>query len=217
MRRQSRAGFRTSVQQDEVKTASAGAWAQAPGFALLASALVLAACMGLYTDDMYATHGRSGDVTAETLFYSHAMSLPYFFGQVKPLFFEFSTLMAVPVHDIGKASKPHTSPLSPASIFDTLSTITPRPVWLLAANAATQLFCIIGVNRLSAQSSSLTVSIVLNIRKLVSLLLSIMLFGNQLPLGVMVGAAIVFAGGGLYALPSVSSKKKRGVGSKKIQ
>ena len=212
-------GIRTSVQGDEVTAdgtsgGGGGAWSQAPGFALLASALILAACMGLYTDDMYATHGRSGDVTAETLFYSHAMSLPYFLGQVKPLFFEFTTLMAVPSHKIGKASTSPMSPLHPASLLDTLSTILPVSVWLLAANAATQLVCIIGVNRLSSQSSSLTVSIVLNIRKLVSLLLSIVLFGNQLPLGVMVGAAVVFAGGGLYALPTKNNVNKEADGKK---
>lgn len=42
-------------------------------------------------------------------------------------------------------------------------------------------------------------TIVLNVRKLVSLFISIWLFGNELPLGVMLGAAVVFAGGGIYA------------------
>ncbi|KAJ9615622.1 golgi uridine diphosphate-N- acetylglucosamine transporter [Cladophialophora chaetospira] len=200
------------IPDEKVSTrAGGGAWSQAPGFALLASALILSACMGLYVDDMYATHGRSGDIAAETLFYSHAMSLPYFLSQVRPLFFEFFNLMAIPDTKLGTTSKPSTSPLSPASLLDALSTILPHPVWLLAANAATQLFCIIGVNRLSAQSSSLTVSIVLNIRKLTSLVLSIMLFGNSLPLGVMIGAAVVFLGGGLYALPVRDGKPKEKV------
>ena len=42
----------------------------------------------------------------------------------------------------------------------------------------------------------------LNVRKLVSLLLSIWFFGNKLAPGVLMGAAIVFVGGGLYAVPS---------------
>ncbi|KAK5237820.1 golgi uridine diphosphate-N-acetylglucosamine transporter [Exophiala xenobiotica] len=214
---------------------------QAPGFALLASALLLSACMGLYTDNMYATHGRSSSITAETLFYSHAMSLPYFAGQAKPLMREFAHVKAAAISDFeayehwqpgasGEQNATSSSfsswaplanllplvfafapgmpgmPLrfSPSDLLAYTSLIfhIPRPVILLLLNAATQLLCIVGVNRLSAQSSSLTVSIVLNMRKLASLVLSIWLFGNDLPSGVLTGAAIVFLGGGLYALPA---------------
>ncbi|OCT54141.1 UDP-N-acetylglucosamine transporter yea4 [Cladophialophora carrionii] len=210
--------------------AGGGAWSQTPGFALLASALVLSACMGLYSDDMYATHGRSGDITAETLFYSHAMSLPWFLGQIRPLTSEFFDLMAVPVPVQSKpsfspssaaaaAAAPSSPFSSPSVLLDRLSStiLLPRPVLLLAANAATQLLCIVGVNRLSAQSSSLTVSIVLNIRKLVSLVLSIWLFGNELPWGVLLGATVVFVGGGLYALPARETDKGREKTKKKTK
>ena len=200
---------------------------QGPGFALLASALLLSACMGLYTDDMYSAHGRSGAITSETLFYSHAMSLPFFASQAKPLLKEFANVTAAAVASASPATstsswfdpratnatsqaeltsfvapfiQQHASPLY--ETYFPVSIHIPRPVVLLFLNATTQLLCIVGVNRLSAQSTSLTVSIVLNIRKLASLLLSIWLFGNQLPLGVMVGAAIVFVGGGLYAVPT---------------
>jgi UDP-xylose/UDP-N-acetylglucosamine transporter B4 len=205
-----------------------GAWSQAPGFALLASALVLSACMGLYADDMYAAHGRSGAITAETLFYSHAMSLPWFLGQMRPLMSEFLDLMAVPVPARSSLSSsfPVNEPVpsstfsyAPSVFLDRLSStiLLPRPVLLLAANAATQLLCIIGVNRLSTQSSSLTVSIVLNIRKLISLVLSIWLFGNELPWGVLLGAAVVFVGGGLYALPARERGKRDEKGKEKTK
>ena len=39
----------------------------------------------------------------------------------------------------------------------------------------------------------------LNIRKLASLLLSIWIFGNHLPPGVLVGAAVVFGSAGVWA------------------
>lgn len=71
--------------------------------------------------------------------------------------------------------------------------------------------CISGVHQLSTQTSALTVSIVLNVRKVISLLLSIYLFGNELRPGVLIGAIIVFLGGGLYGLPekkAVSTQKK---------
>lgn len=40
-----------------------------------------------------------------------------------------------------------------------------------------------------------------------SLLLSIWFFGNNLPLGVLFGAAIVFVGGGIYGIPDKKGKK----------
>lgn len=178
---------------------------QAPGFAILASALVLSACMGLYTDDMYSMHGRSNTIAAETLFYSHTLSLPFFAAQVRPLIGEFYSIVALSTRN-QPSIKPEPSiitqylPISPLSPFNHFS--LPLPVVLLLLNAFTQLLCIVGVNRLSAQSSSLTVSIVLNIRKLASLLLSIWLFGNRLPAGVILGATVVFVGGALYALPA---------------
>ena len=38
----------------------------------------------------------------------------------------------------------------------------------------------------------------LNVRKLVSLFFSIWIFGNRLPVGVMVGAAVVFGSAGVW-------------------
>ena len=66
---------------------------------------------------------------------------------------------------------------------------------------------------LGARTSALGVSIVLNIRKLVSLLASIWLFGNQLPIGVLMGAGVVFGSGALYAWNGGSDRRKH-LGSK---
>lgn len=76
----------------------------------------------------------------------------------------------------------------------------PSQLLNLAANALTQYICIRGVNLLSARTSALGVTIALNVRKLLSLFLSIWLFGNELPPGVLVGAAIVFASAGVWAV-----------------
>ena len=89
---------------------------------------------------------------------------------------------------------------------------TPIKVLYLLLNALTQYLCIRGVHLLSAKSSSLTVTVVLNIRKLVSLILSVYLFGNVLVTGVLIGAICVFLGGGIYAyegarLKNLSRKK----------
>lgn len=169
---------------------------QGPGFALLASALVLSAFMGLYSDKLYAKYGRTAAITSESLFYSHALPLPFFAVQARTLSNSFVELAqnSLPLSTTFSATKAFQGTL----LLDSIPTAIP----MLILNAVTQYICIKGVNQLSAKSSSLTVSIILNIRKLVSLLLSIWLFGNQLPMGVAAGAVLVFLGGGLYAIPS---------------
>ncbi|KAE8348410.1 UAA transporter family-domain-containing protein [Aspergillus coremiiformis] len=83
----------------------------------------------------------------------------------------------------------------------------PMQVLYLLVNAFTQYLCIRGVHLLSAKTSSLTVTIVLNIRKLISLLLSIYLFGNDLASGVLIGALVVFVGGALYGFEGARLRK----------
>lgn len=88
----------------------------------------------------------------------------------------------------------------------------PSQLLNLAANALTQYICIRGVNLLSARTSALGVTIALNVRKLISLFLSIWLFGNELPPGVLVGAAIVFGSAGVWAVEG--QRLKNGGGRK---
>jgi UDP-xylose/UDP-N-acetylglucosamine transporter B4 len=174
------------------------------GFGILFLALMLSATMGVFADNTYAKYGRGH--TQENLFYSHMLSLPFFLirmselrSQSLALFLEPSPLtayVAAQQFSYGRVDWLHV-----------LMAKVPIQLVYLLLNACTQYFCIKGVNQLSARSSSLTVGIVLNIRKLVSLLLSIWLFGNRLAPGVLVGAAIVFVGGGLYALPTSKPKE----------
>lgn len=90
--------------------------------------------------------------------------------------------------------------------FLTASFPVPSQLVFLATNVLTQYACIRGVNLLAAVSTALTVTIVLNIRKLVSLLLSIWFFENQLAPGTLIGAVIVFGSGGLYSMGSSRRK-----------
>lgn len=85
----------------------------------------------------------------------------------------------------------------PPALTKLLASTSQHVVYLLA-NAVTQLLCITGVNILSANTSAVTVTIVLNIRKLVSFMLSIWLFGNQMSGLMKVGAVMVFGAGALY-------------------
>ncbi|RMZ79436.1 hypothetical protein DV738_g3373, partial [Chaetothyriales sp. CBS 135597] len=183
---------------------------QAPGFLIILLALVLSAFLGLYTDKLYSQHGRSPQATAESLFYSHTLSLPLFALRLPTLSNNLRLLATSSPPLTNLAVVHHTlSPLAPTSTIHQLLSSIPTAALMLVLNALTQCICISGVNRLAAKSSSLTVSIVLNIRKLVSLLLSIWLFGNRLPAGVVVGAAMVFLGGGLYAWPTAKKAERQ--------
>lgn len=97
----------------------------------------------------------------------------------------------------------------PRDLLTTILNKTPSKIFYLIINALTQYICIRGVYLLAAKSSSLTVTIVLNIRKLVSLLLSIYIFGNSLAAGVLIGAGFVFLGGALYGVGSARAKSNK--------
>ncbi|KAL8690695.1 MAG: hypothetical protein Q9218_003922 [Villophora microphyllina] len=180
------------------------------GLAILLLAQILSATMGLYTELTYATYGSHWP---ENLFYSHFLSLPLFlplFPSLKSQLLRF--LSSAPTQLSSALLQPffttpskanHTDHMPP--ILVTHSTITlpiPKDLLFLALNALTQYLCIRGVNVLSATTTALGVSIVLNIRKLASLLLSIWIFGNDLPPGVLLAATVVFGSGALWAWES---------------
>lgn len=171
------------------------------GLAILLVAQFLSAYMGAYVEDTYAQYGASW---TENLFYSHFLSLPLFLPLSGTLRAQWSSLAATAPLDLS-AYAPRSPRPSSASMLDSLMLQTragaeslPRGVFFLLVNAGTQLACISGVNLLSAKSSAVTVTIVLNIRKLVSFILSTILFGHQLSPKMALGAALVFGSGALY-------------------
>ncbi|KAL8910457.1 MAG: hypothetical protein Q9171_004251 [Xanthocarpia ochracea] len=178
------------------------------GFGILFFAQVLSAIMGVYTQVTYATYGSHWH---ENLFYSHALSLPLFLPFIPSLRSQFQDfLSSAPIHlspaylqpflATSKANSSDPAQSIPPMLFPSLPTVSvPKDILYLALNAFTQYLCIRGVNLLGARTSALGVTIVLNMRKLASLLLSIWLFGNQLPPGVLVGATIVFGSAGVWA------------------
>ncbi|KAJ4413782.1 golgi uridine diphosphate-N- acetylglucosamine transporter [Gnomoniopsis sp. IMI 355080] len=194
-----------SDSQSKSNTDKAGSTASFnTGLIILLVAQVLSAIMGLYTEETYRKYGPQWK---ENLFYSHLLSLPLFIPFMPSMWRQFNKLANSPP-----------LPLPIASLFgvETLGNdlqqsidriYIPSQLFYLVMNVLTQYACIRGVNLLAAASSALTVTIVLNIRKLVSLLLSIWLFGNQLATGTLLGACIVFGAGGLYSLDS--GKKTR--------
>ena len=80
----------------------------------------------------------------------------------------------------------------------TLPTVLP----VLLANTLTQLLCAAGVNRLTTRVPALTVTLVLVVRKAISLVLSVLLFdGASVTWGMLWGGAfLVFAGTVVYTV-----------------
>ncbi|KKZ62972.1 hypothetical protein EMCG_02683 [[Emmonsia] crescens] len=221
-------------------------------FTLLGLAMVLGAFQGVYADRLFETYGRNN--WRESLFYAHALSLPFFIPSYPKLFPQLKALFASPsvlsslsstsmlanttssairqfpstttttattatflsVRSLLNSAVSYLQTLPAQSIIFRILSQTPIKIVYLIFNGLTQYVCIRGVHLLSAKSSSLTVTVVLNIRKLVSLILSVYVFGNVLVGGVLVGAVLVFAGGGLYGYEG-ARLRKQAKGKGKVQ
>lgn len=195
----------TDRKQETTTTTHEGLPPFSTGLAILFLAQVLSAIMGLYTEDTYRKHGPHWK---ENLFYSHLLSLPLFLPFFPSMQRQFMRLAA---------SQPLQFPSLENISYDTIpqhfreginKIHIPSQLAFLITNVLTQYACIRGVNLLAASVSALTVTIVLNVRKLVSLLMSIWLFGNKLSPGTLVGAFIVFGSGALYSMDGGRSKAR---------
>lgn len=173
----------------------------AAGLAILFAAQLISAVMGVYTEATYAAHGRHW---LETLFYSHALSLLFSVGFASTVTTQARRLAAGPRASVPVATLARFLPgsllahLERNNYIATWPWTPPAALLLLALNAVTQIACISGVNRLSSQTGAVTVTVVLNVRKLVSFLLSCALFGNEIGPLMSVGAVIVFGAGAVY-------------------
>ncbi|KAJ3853317.1 UAA transporter [Lentinula lateritia] len=132
------------------------------GIGILTLALVFSGFLGLVQDYTYTTYGRppnSSDKSfaaptwQESMFYLHFLALPMFVTVRKDLMSQFYALSRGPLASYTIAL--------PAACFP------------LLLNTVTQLLCAVGVHRLTTQVSSLTVTLILVVRKAVSLILSI--------------------------------------------
>ncbi|SMY19992.1 unnamed protein product [Zymoseptoria tritici ST99CH_1A5] len=191
------------------------------GLAILLLAQVFSAYMGAYTEDTYSEFNASW---TENLFYSHLFSLPFYLPFAATLRKQYRTLSKTPPLEVRQyllnnrqrggivAALTDHKQLEPLCAF---AESMPQGTLFLFINAVTQLACISGVNLLSAKSSAVTVTIVLNIRKLVSFILSTLLFGHHLNSKMILGSTMVFGSGALYGwetswrLPRKNSKAKK--------
>ncbi|XP_030756332.1 UDP-xylose and UDP-N-acetylglucosamine transporter-like [Sitophilus oryzae] len=162
------------------------------GILLLTGALLLSARMGIYQENLYKVHGKHPE---EALYYTHFYSLPGFLIYSSSIW----------EHSVkATSSDPFNIPF--------LNYAVPV-IWIyLILNVLTQYICISSVYVLTTECASLTVTLVITLRKFLSLILSIVYFQNPFTFAHWVGTALVFAGTLLFAeIPKriLDSQKKK--------
>ncbi|KAM8862094.1 UDP-xylose and UDP-N-acetylglucosamine transporter [Synchiropus picturatus] len=148
------------------------------GIAMLTFALLMSARMGIFQETLYKQYGKH---SKEALFYNHFLPLPGFLLLSADIYnhyvhFNLSTPVEVPV----------------------IGMMVPVMWVYLLANIITQYVCIRGVFILTTECTSLTVTLVVTLRKFLSLIFSIVYFQNPFTLWHWVGTAVVFIGTLLY-------------------
>lgn len=151
---------------------------------MLIASLFATAILGILQERTYSIYGPCW---REGVFYTHLLSLPIFIFLRNDVIQGFESLSA-------------SSRGSPVSL----------PYIFLAMNLLTQVVCVSGVNKLTSATSSVSTSVVLTVRKAISLCLSIWYFGSDWNYSLVFGAGIVFIGSLTYSTAgrSVVNKKE---------
>jgi solute carrier family 35 (UDP-xylose/UDP-N-acetylglucosamine transporter), member B4 len=148
------------------------------GISLLTVALFVSARMGIYQEVLYKRYGKHPD---EALFYTHLLPLPFFLLLYNNIW-EHSI--------IATQSTPIEISIEQLGIFLNIPIM-----WIyLLANVLTQYVCIGSVYVLTTECTSLTVTLVVTLRKFVSLLFSIIYFSNPFTIYHWIGTILVFTG-----------------------
>jgi solute carrier family 35 (UDP-xylose/UDP-N-acetylglucosamine transporter), member B4 len=163
------------------------------GITLLTVALFISARMGLYQEVLYKRYGKYPD---EALFYTHLLPLPFFFMLYNNIW-EHSV--------IATGTEPYSIPV--------VGLTMPLQWVYLIANVLTQYLCISSVYVLTTECSSLTVTLVVTLRKFVSLLFSIVYFQNPFTVYHWVGTLLVFIGTIIFTevVPRMMASKEAAV------
>jgi UDP-xylose/UDP-N-acetylglucosamine transporter B4 len=187
-------------------------WTWGTGVAILTAVLLLQTLLGSRQDDSSKLYGHA---PFEAMFYMHTLSLPVllllggrdFSGSIAKWSASprADTVVASLVADAGTGSAARAAGAAFLWLSGALSPLrldfASLPVlWLqVAANVATQWVCLMGVYSLIAAADQLTVNVILTLRKFVSLMLSIALFGNTFTTYHWVGSVAVFGGAALFS------------------
>jgi UDP-xylose/UDP-N-acetylglucosamine transporter B4 len=182
------------------------------GIGSLVACVFVASFLGLFQEVTYTVYGKQWK---EAMFYLHALSLPIVLMGYEDLLKQVELFNASPPVSLMDALPLETNvfllPLIP--FWKLISTAQIPVLWIyLVGNVLSQYVCISGVMRLTTLSTSLTINLVLSLRKLVSLVLSVWWFGNRLTYVGMAGCVLVGVGTMLYvnhsSKPTVTTVRK---------
>ncbi|XP_028929182.1 UDP-xylose and UDP-N-acetylglucosamine transporter [Ornithorhynchus anatinus] len=148
------------------------------GIGALTFALLMSARMGIFQETLYKQFGKH---SKEALFYNHALPLPGFLFLASDIY-EHAILFS--------QSEPYQVPV--------LGVTMPIMWFYLLMNIITQYVCIRGVFILTTECASLTVTLVVTLRKFVSLIFSILYFQNPFTPWHWLGTLCVFIGTLMY-------------------
>ena len=159
------------------------------GVVLLTFALILSTRMGIYQEDLFTTYGKHAK---EALFYTHALPLPFFLLLSPDIVHHWNVCLASP----------------PVSV-PIIGVSAPIMVLHLLANICLQYVCIFSVFVLTTECTSLTASLVLTVRKFISVIFSIWYFQNPFTGTHWVGTGLVFVGVLLFSdIPGYMKKQR---------
>jgi solute carrier family 35 (UDP-xylose/UDP-N-acetylglucosamine transporter), member B4 len=147
------------------------------GILLLTVALFVSARMGIYQEMLFKKYGKHPN---EALFYTHIIPLPGFLLLYKSIQEHFIAAL-------------YSESQSVLGLFN-----MPVQIAYLIGNMLTQSVCISSVYILTTECPSLTVTLVVTLRKFASLLFSIIFFKNQFTFYHWIGTAFVFLGTVIY-------------------
>ncbi|WWC92698.1 uncharacterized protein L201_007657 [Kwoniella dendrophila CBS 6074] len=200
------------------------------GIGLLVLAMIISAFLGLWQEQTYRIYGKEWK---EALFYGHALSLPFFLPFRSTISSTFKSYSASPPISLSTLSSnlnlPFLSPYISSFPIPTsyplkdrispyLDLLVPSALVGLTINIITQGICVRGVNRLTSKVNSVTVNLVLTIRKALSLAISVWWYGSGFNSGLGLGGAMVLLGTMLYSfapgpkeLNDISASKRSNV------
>lgn len=148
------------------------------GLSIMTVSLFTSAFMGIYQEKLYSKYGKHPQ---EALFYCHLLPLPGFLLLWSDLSKQIVAF--------------NRSPLMALDFLPFFGHITVPRLWIyLFLNALTQYICVSSVFSLTSEHTSLTVTLVVTLRKFFSLLLSVVYFKNLFTFYHWIGAFLVFFG-----------------------
>ncbi|CAK8686089.1 unnamed protein product [Clavelina lepadiformis] len=163
------------------------------GITLLMFALLMSARLGIYQETLFKTYGQQ---SREALFYNHFLPLPLFVVVAPSIIQNIAVLNRSEVKPVPLLTEGYALISGDEAAFETI--VLPELWQYMIVNLFTQYICIRSVFYLTTVCQSLSVTLIITLRKFVSLVISIIYFGNHFGSLHWVGTAFVFLGTFLY-------------------